>query len=428
MTSPLPEALGSETSKRTRRWTWLFLAGVLLSSSWWLTCEIAIWRAFVCLEAREHSAALSWLTLASRLRSGSAETHYLLARTHRRLRQFEAVTRHLERSLALGYSSRLLEREQWLAQAQTGQFAAMKSHWSDLFANAGSDGPEISKAFVTGTLAQLRLRDATKVLDAWQADFPDDPDQYFLRGQLAFVQLDHAAAAIQFRQTIQRQSSHDEARFLLATCLMNIGEIAEAAAQLERVLQRQPDHVDAEVALASCFAKLDRLDEARQRLQTVMKHSPKHVGALLEFGNLELAAKHSVEALPVLRRAAELKPEDREVIYSLAKALQATGANEEAHQKFAFVDEATKALLRLKILSNRLLKEPDNLDLRFEIAQITWSYQSRAEGAKWWLSLLEIEPRHVATHQALAEHFRRTNDLERAARHEAQSRRTEHEE
>lgn len=400
-----------------RRWTWLIVAFVVLSATCWLTGEVALWRAVSCLETRDHEPALKWLTLADWIRPRSAETHFLLARTHRRLRHFDDVTRHLEQAQALGYNQRSLLREQSLAQAQAGQFGDMRLNWGDLFSDAGADGPEISKAFVTGLFAQFRLSEAMKVLNAWQADFPMDADQYFLRGRLSEVQLDHADAVKQYRQVIELQPNHVEARVLLATSLIEIGEIADAASHLERALRDQPQRLDAEIALASCFVKLDRQEEARRRLKMIIEKHPDQTNALLELGSLELATKNVTTALGLLRRAAELQPENREVAYAFAKALQANGQSDEAHRIFAFVDEATKPMLKLKLLTNELLKHPNNLEARFEIAQINWKYNSRAEGAKWWLSLLEMTPDHTATHAALAEHFALLGDTDKATFH-----------
>ena len=124
------------------------------------------------------------------------------------------------------------------------------------------------------------------------------------------------------------------------------------------------------------------------------------------------------EALRYLKDAADIKPEDREIIYAYARALQATGDPEAAQKYFAFVDEATKPLIRLKQLTNQLLAEPERTELRYQIAMTTWKYKSRAEGATWFHSLLNVDPDHVPTHLALARHYQLVGDTELAKKHQ----------
>ena len=199
--------------------------------------------------------------------------------------------------------------------------------------------------------------------------------------------------------------------------MLKLGELQEAEQQLRQVVQDDPANLTARIALAQSLAKLGRPDDAKQRLRELLRDHPDQSDVLLELGNLELGTGQVPQAFEHLQQAAKLKPESREVIYAYAKALQASGKTAEAAPQFKFVDEATKPLMQLKKLLDRLVQEPNNLDVRFQIAAITWKYKSREEGVKWFLSLLRLAPRHAPTHAALVIHYHAVGDQERAAVH-----------
>lgn len=390
---------------------------VAVTGLWAVTVEVALWRGSACLESRDHERALSWLRLAERISFERAELHFLLARTCRRLEQFEEVETHLRGAFEMGWEVSQLEREQWLALAQTGQFDEVNPHWATLFEDPGADGPEISKAYVTASLAWFRIGDANRVLDAWTKDFPNDPEPHFQRGHIAETMLSWSDAVKHFRRTVELDPERGDARLGLGAALVKQGKIEEAEEHLRLACERQPDDVKARIAYAQCLSKLDRIDEARSMLAKVLESTPDHVQALLELGMIELAAGANEQSLQHLQRAAKLKPENREIIYAYANALKKNGKSEEAVKHLKFVDEATKPMLRLKNLTNQLLANPQDTDLRFQVALITWRYKSREEGEHWLRSLLKIDPRHQPTHAALAEHYALVGDDGRAAHH-----------
>jgi len=72
------------------------------------------------------------------------------------MKRFDQVSPHLLQALDAGCDLRLVEREQWLAQAQTGRFDQVGPHLAGLFQDAGSDGPEICSAYVGLLLSKFR--------------------------------------------------------------------------------------------------------------------------------------------------------------------------------------------------------------------------------------------------------------------------------
>jgi len=388
-----------------------------MAASWPLLIQLSLWRGQVSLENRAHQRALSWLKVASFLNPHNAEVHFLLARTYRRLRRFDDVSRQLDQARKLGWDVALLKREQLIALAQTGQYAELKGHWSELFDTAGSDGPEISNAYVSGCISRLRLADALRVLNAWQADYPTDSQSYFLRGRLHEATLNWSDAARAYQQALQLAPSRIDARFHLAKSLMKLGRFQNAESHLRQVLREAPRHHKAPVVLATCLIKLRKTAEARDLLTLVLQKTPNRLEALKAMGKLELSAGRPKAALRYLKPAAKRHPEDCEVRYAYGKALRETGDEQAAREQFAFVDAAAKPLLQLKQLTKKLLKNPRNTEIRFQIATLTWKYKSHDEGAQWFLSLLAIDPNHKPTHAALARHYALLGDDKQAELH-----------
>lgn len=379
--------------------------------------ELALWRASVYLEAREHQRAARWLRQVSWLRPRSAELHYLLARTNRRLERFADVEQHLKLAADLGWPRPDLEREQWLAQAQTGQFQLMRQHWSELFRDARSDGPEISRAFVISALSRFQIRDALKVIAGWKADFPNDPEPYFLEGRVAGVGLKWKEAEEAYRQAAIRDPGRIDIQQGLIEALMKQLKLSEADTELQALLRRHPGNTDALVNRADCQVRLGSLDQAREILKAALQQDPNQYRALVLIGQLESAAGQPQVAIDALRRAVDQHPEDAEVRYLYGRALRAAGRDAEAKPHLDFREQAREPLLRLNEATNELVANPANQKVRYEVAELTWRWKSHDEGVTWLKSLLDFNPAHQAAHALLARHYELKHDLQKAEQH-----------
>lgn len=382
-----------------------------------LCVYFALWRAQVCLEARQHEQALMWLNGVGWMRPRNAELHYLLAKANRRLGRFPEVERHLQRAVDLGWNRQDLEREQWIAQAQTGQYAAMNSHWSDLFLNAGADGPEICRAFVIASLKRFQVADASRVIAGWKADFPDDPEPYFHEARIAAVALRWRDAETAYREALKRASERKDIREGLIESLLKQLKFAEADRELKQLLQRDPGNLAAQVNRADCLIRLGSLDEARKLLQSIMKQDASQYQALVLLGQLETADVNSTEAVKALEHAVAIHSEDAETRYLYAKALRAAGRDADAAEHFQYRESAKEPLIRLNQATVELVAAPRNLALRYEVGELTWRWRSHEEGAAWLLSLLEFDPSHRPTHALLARHYELLGNNEKAKRH-----------
>lgn len=368
--------------------------------------EAALERARALVERRRHDAAGGWLAVASWLSPRRGMVHVLAARIARRQERFADLRRELIAARDWGWPVADLEREQWIALAQSGQVESMESHWGELFLAPGSDGPEICRAFTVAALKRCRIADARRVLEAWAGDYPADPGPHLLTATIHEVQREWADAEREYSQAIRLAAADGEtsrtARRGLATALMNRLRYDEALAAWDGLLAVLPGDEAARVGRSECLLAMGRVDEARDVVADVLADEPASVPARALAGRIELAAGKPRAAADHLAIAVASKPEDAELRYALGRALRLTGRDAEAEPHLAYRAEAEEPLNRLRSLENRIPERPWDADLRADIAALTARWKSRVEGLRWFRTALDVDPAHERSLAAIA--------------------------
>lgn len=403
--------------------TWLLVA-LLLTTVVKVSAEVSLWRAQAAIDSREHVSAGRWLTVARvvvpipLIGADLGEFYFLSARLNRRLEKFDRVSDELRKARSHGWDVAAVEREQWIALAQTGRFDRVASHIADLLTDAGSDGPEICEAYVAWLLSRFKLASAHRVIDVWQQDFPESGEPYFQRGRIHTVTKNWTAAVEQYSEALQRDPHRTDVRLMRAKAQIQLVRYSEAAADLEAVLRAEPEHIEARIVHTQCLSNLGQADAACRLLEAVVDEHPESSEALSLLGRIEQKQGNQEAALAALEKAVSIRPIDSDARYALGKTLRAQGRDAEAKAHFDFVAESTRALLKLGQLTEKLVQKPDDVELRFEVGRLTWEWRSRDVGEQWLRSVLDYDAKHVGTHKVLAEHYLVLGDQERAAHHQ----------
>lgn len=366
--------------------------------------EVALARARSLIDTRRDAAAARWLVVAEALSFRRSAVQYHAARLARRRGDFAEVHRRLRAAHALGWPVADLEREQWLALAQTGRVAEMQAHWQSLFADPRSDGPEISRTFVLAALQRIRIADARRVLEAWMSDHPADPEPYVLAGLTHSMQLEWNDAAIAYGRAVELDPANREGWRGLARASMKRLRHDAALEAWTALATLEPDDAEAVVGRGDCLARLGAIDAARAELGRVIERTPDDVAALDIAGRLALAEGDAGQATEWLERAAAARPEDAELRYALGRALRLAGRADEAAEHLAYREAATAPLDRLRDLLNQLPRTPWDADLRTEIGELTYRWKSRSEGVQWLLTALDVDPDHRRSRALLEAH------------------------
>lgn len=376
-------------------------AVALVAICLWAAGEFCVWQSRVALDNRDHAEARRSLTAASLLSPRRAEVAFLTARLARRTGDFDHARTQLLVAADAGWPVEALEREQWIALAQTGQPQQMQEHWDELFMDPGSDLPEICEAFVREALKRFQIRDARRVLDAWRKDRPEDATSYAISAQIHASLREWEPAVEDFRAALDRDPSNIDAARGLAEALEKLLKFDEALVAWIVVLDALPEDGQAAVGKANCLARTGEAETARQQLDAWLTGHPQDLAALEAAGRLELVEGRADKAIERLGAAVLLRPEDAELRYALGRALRLAGRDQEAEEHLAYRQAAEEPLARLRDLLNELPSRPQDPEIRAEIAMLTSQWKSRDEGLQWAAAALDLDPQNPAARALL---------------------------
>jgi tetratricopeptide (TPR) repeat protein len=365
--------------------------------------------------------ALQWLEAADGGDRRSAEIQFLMGRAHRKLGNLSRLRECLEQAWRLGHPKDAIQREQWMAMAQSGQLAEAEPALKEHLARSGEDAQEICEALVNGHLRNYNFAAAASWLDAWQADFPEDAQPHYCQGRIRrhFMQLPQAAEA--YAKALEMDPTRTDVRLELAETMEQQHRLDEALAHYRRCREERPVEPRALSGMARCLFGQGQRDEAEQVYRQVLARWPDDLEAQVGLARIELATGRAEEALRLLRPALERMPHDRKLRYSLAVALRTIGEHEEAERHFAFVREANEAAVRVQQLTDQLRMSPQLIEPRYEIGELLLQYGSSAEAVAWLSSVLQWDPHHRATHQALADYYAQHDNPQLAEQHRRQA-------
>jgi tetratricopeptide (TPR) repeat protein len=371
----------------------------------------------VCLRNRNLDQAQQWLDAALQRDPGSGEALLLAGRLHRRQGRLSEARDDLKRAWEAGVARERIEREQWLALAQAGQLDEAEPHLNHLLSDPQGEAAEICEAYLIGYLRAYRFDDALNLLQAWQTDFPLDPQPRIFRG-MVFEHLMMTSDAIQeYQAACQLAPDRLDAHLRLANQLVSMQQHEEASAHFRQCVERDPHNVEARLGYASCLMAQGLVDEPEALFQQVLQDAPDNLEAQAGLASLAASAGRYDEAVEVLRKVVERQPSNRKYRYHLATALQTSGHAEEAKPHFEYVTRANKALARVQLLLEQLRTRPDRVDLRYEVGTTLLEYGTASEGVAWLQSVLQRQPDHQPTHVALAEYYESHDAPDLAARH-----------
>ena len=392
---------------------------VSLAPFWvpWLAARYDLFRGRRALQHFQTDAGRVWLTAAERFDRDDAETQFFLGRACRRQGQFDDAARHLERAARLGFPLVRIERERRLAIAQTARVREVADYLPGMLESPGDDGAEICAAYVNGYCLSLDFGTAGRILNAWAADFPNDPEAHFRRGNFWYGQNEWQEAIPAYEKCLELEPSRTKARETLARSLVQMNEPARAEHHFRRCLQESPDNLQIWLGLGMCLMNLGHTDEARRALEHVVALSSRNDEARTRLAQLELLSGRPEAAIEWAGPLAEQWPDDIPLATLMAQAWQQTGYPEKARKYWEVVRRGEQATERLDKLTTEVRKHPDDLELRYKIGTMHLRYRSREDGVNWLNSLLQYNPRHSAAHQTLADYYSRIGDTGLAESH-----------
>jgi tetratricopeptide (TPR) repeat protein len=359
------------------------------------------------------------------------EARLKAARDARRAGRLDEFNRKLKEYQADGGDAETVRLERALAQAQQGDVAPVEKDLVAVLAKKDRTVvPLVLEALTRGKLAALELAEANAYLKKWLAVEPADAQGYFLRARAQETLLGPAAqgwstssrgappdALSDYRRALKLNPQHDGARLKVAEQLLETGKVHEALPHFEALCKTKPVRPEARLGLVRCQVALGKLDEAGRLLDALLAADPNYAAALVERGRLDMQSGRLAQAMASVRRALTIQPHDKQAVYLLFVCLRQGGRPAEAK---AFQDRLKRILAdrnRLERLQTAMLDKPADAVLRSEMGSLLLRLGQTEQGVRWLHSALKQDPRHKATHKALADYYEQAGRKEQAAHH-----------
>ncbi len=410
--SPAPPAARVGLFRSRRLWTVTVLLGLLLGAFLLVRPQLSAWQHFraarLDLERYHTRAAIGHLQVCLRQWPGDPDVLLMAARASRRARSYDEAERCLEKYQQARGLDEAGSFEQLLLSTERTLDAHLDARCRRLVEQDHPDTPLLLEALARGYLRQYRLVEARKCLDLWLERQPDNTQALTLLGQF---HLDYERApqwAVErYRQALDLDPDHEEARLGLAVTLLESKDFAGASVHLEHLSQVQPDNLRVQVGLAECRYAVDGPAEAIRLLDDLLGQHPDLAPALALRGRIALEMGEEALAEKWLRRAVARAPNDYQARYNLILCLHRNRQTAEARRHEQWIEQRKKDVSRFHdIVTRELSARPNDPALHCTLGELLLRAGHAEEGLRWLQSALRLDPQHAAARQALKERAR----------------------
>jgi tetratricopeptide (TPR) repeat protein len=163
----------------------------------------------------------------------------------------------------------------------------------------------------------------------------DSPIAHFARGRADEIQGRHANARRAYAEALTGTLTGRYVLYVAIGRLAQVdGEMDAAIEAFGHAVRLNPNDAVIHRELAGAYAGAGRIDDAFAELVAALLIDSRDVDAIAAVGHLFLENDRAADAVAVLSRAVEVKPDRLETHYGLAVALARAGRDEEAARQF----------------------------------------------------------------------------------------------
>lgn len=294
---------------------------------------------------------------------------------------------------------------------------------------------------VAPVVSALRNKQFDKALELLQPALqqsPKDPQLWMLQGVAHAGNGDKKAALISFQSALKVSPDYLPALEGAAQLEYDTGN-ASAVPLLQHILRLRPNDSTSHAMLAVLAYKKRDCVTAVQHFERSGSLLDSQPGALQEYGACLMELKQTEKAIPVFRRLLASHPDEPRAIRSLAAVQLQTGQPQDAlatlqpllqassqevstMELAAAVYEANKDTPNaVKILHEAIVKDPRNVALYVDFADIAMAHQSFQAGIDMMNAGLNLQPEAAELYLArgvlyvqMADYDKAQKDFERA--------------
>ena len=375
--------------------------------------------AKIALKENRFAEAQGKLDLCLWVWPRSVEVHLLAARAARLQGDYPAAEAHLNKCLKLQHgASEATQVEFLLMRAQTGEEDEVAT---PLFAYVDNNHPEtemILKTIARAYMHRYRFGPAYDCLSKWIDVAPNSAQAYHWRGWVLERLNNRRGAMDDYQRALELDPALVDVQLHIAEMLMDENQPLDAIPYLEPLHKRFPDRADILARLGQCRYMQGQPAEARQLLEAAAEQRPDDSTLLLYLAKLDLDQGKPVAAEARLRHALEVEPSDAEARFTLVTALQYQDHRNEAAQALAQYEKQKKIQIRVTQMLNDEASHPSQgPNVPAEIGTLLLDLGRKQQGIYWLEQALQRDPRHQASHKALADYYEKQGEPERAAVH-----------
>lgn len=231
---------------------------------------------------------------------------------------------------------------------------------------------------------------------------PDDPRPHRLIGLIHKDFEAYSKAIDAYRESLKRNPAKplkQEVQFELAECLANEQQHKEA---LETIRQC-PRSASVLWLRAKCKHALGDAASAKRLVDEAVELDPTHLEALHLKGMLELEAGDATAAVETLAKVVKLYPKEWRPRYTLARAYQRLGDEDKSAEHLKAMEELRQLRERFTKLHTRAIKNPDDVDVRYQLGVIARQLDKPELARTWFQATLAMAPDHREAQEALEE-------------------------
>jgi cytochrome c/tetratricopeptide (TPR) repeat protein len=333
------------------------------------------------------SEARQYLRRAARSTPDDVAIDMMSAFCFRQFRQVEPWRDALRAAKEKGISPALIERETQLYRIQTGDWREGAESQLAAFAGEGVTAYDVPAAFVAGCLASGRTDLARRILDAWNADCPNNAHAAYMWGKYWESLGDARQARARYEAAISLEPRHELAHVALAEMFEQDDQLHQAFRQYAALASVSPASEVAALGAARILRKMGCLDRAQAILEPLARTAEPSLDAAAEMGRIAMDRGELANAERWFERAGVGKTRDPRLLMSAVRLLGIEGKAPEAERFFQRVAAVGDRVSRTSDLRVRLALDPGDAAAATEIKRL--SQDLRVELT--WLETLPAE-------------------------------------
>lgn len=380
-----------------RGFRWAALLALLLLMLWLFNAPGQLLRLVTQRELasnRPHTA-LRWLEFAEMLEGWTPwdcrrHNSGLRLLAYLRLNQNGKMLRLLNTVAAGDTHQTHWEPYRQLAAAQQGDLAA--ANWLLRAGDVHLPPQSVYEAAVRCQQFNDRFDWARKLLDGWEADFPQDAVQYYQRGRVAELEGKSEQAMQHYATSLKLQPGLGRANYRLGLLQQETADYQAAIHSFSK-LATGPYHAIGQIELADCHWQLRNNDQAWQEIGEVLAIHPAELVDLyfeveryMEDDQAALVAAKIAEAQGRLEPAVELfqrafryNPRTAQGQHCVIRLLKQLGRDGEAQLWQQRQEKLLVMRRQCTDLRSQLQEQADPLAARLQLAELYFQCESLAD-------------------------------------------------